>query len=154
MVCDLPAKILTSIFFNLTIYFMSNLRREPGAFFTFPFSFVMTLTMSMIFRTIASFSRTLSEAMVSASFFMLSLVIYTGFAIPTTDMHVYFRWINYINPIGYAFESLMIIEFHNRQFPYSQFVPEGPGYGNISNSERVCSMVGSIPGSNFVDGGM
>jgi len=85
---------------------------------------------------------------------MLSLVIYTGFAIPTTDMHVYFRWINYINPIGYAFESLMINEFHNRQFPYSQFVPEGPGYGNISNSERVCSMVGSIPGSNFVDGGM
>ena len=55
---------------------------------------------------------------------------------------------------GYAFESLMINEFHNRQFPCSQFVPEGPGYGDISNSERVCSMVGSIPGSNFVDGGM
>jgi ATP-binding cassette, subfamily G (WHITE), member 2, PDR len=155
MVCDLPAKILTSISFNLTIYFMSNLRREPGAFFTiFLFSFVMTLTMSMIFRTIASFSKTLSEAMVPASFFMLSLVIYTGFAIPTRDMHVYFRWINYINPIGYAFESLMINEFHNRQFPCSQLVPEGPGYGNISNSERVCLMVGSIPGSNFVDGGM
>jgi ATP-binding cassette, subfamily G (WHITE), member 2, PDR len=92
MICDLPAKILTSISFNLTIYFMSNLRREPGAFFTFfLFSFVMTLTMSMIFRTIASFSRTLPEAMVPAWFFMLSLIIYTGFAIPTTNKHIYFR---------------------------------------------------------------
>lgn len=32
MICDLPAKILTGVSFNLVLYFMTNLRREPGAF--------------------------------------------------------------------------------------------------------------------------
>lgn len=32
MICDLPAKILTSVGFNLVLYFMTNLRREVGAF--------------------------------------------------------------------------------------------------------------------------
>ena len=37
----------------MTLYFMTNLRRTPGAFFTFYlFSMVCTLTMSMIFRTV------------------------------------------------------------------------------------------------------
>jgi ABC-type multidrug transport system permease subunit len=56
----------------------------------------MTLTMSNIFRTIASFTRTLSQAMVPASFAILALTIYTGFAIPISGMHPWFRWINYI----------------------------------------------------------
>lgn len=50
------------------------------------------------------------QAMAPASIFSLALVIYTGFTIPTKDMHPWFRWINYINPVGYAFESLMINE--------------------------------------------
>ena len=32
MICDLPAKILTSVGFNLVLYFMTNLRREVGPF--------------------------------------------------------------------------------------------------------------------------
>jgi ATP-binding cassette subfamily G (WHITE) protein 2 (PDR) len=35
MACDLPYKIVNAICFNLVIYFMSNLRREPGRFFFF-----------------------------------------------------------------------------------------------------------------------
>jgi len=30
MLTDLPYKIVNSIFFNLIIYFLPNLRREPG----------------------------------------------------------------------------------------------------------------------------
>lgn len=101
MIVELPSKIIVSITVNLTLYFMSNLRRTPGAFFTFLlFSFTCTLVMSMIFRTIAATSRTLSGAMPPASMFILALVIYTGFTIPIRDMVVWFRWINYLNPIG------------------------------------------------------
>jgi ATP-binding cassette, subfamily G (WHITE), member 2, PDR len=154
MVCGLPSKILTAIAFNLTLYFMTNLRREPGAFFTFfLFCFTMTLTMSMVFCTIASFSRTLSQAMVPASLFILALMMYTGFAIPTRDMHIYFRWINYINPVAYAFESLMVNEFHHRRFPCSTFVPQGPSYEQATGLERICSTVGAVAGSAVVDGG-
>lgn len=111
MICDLPNKILTSIFFNITLYFMTNLRRTPGAFFTFYlFSFTCVLAMSMIFRTIGALSRSLAQAMAPAAVFILALVIYTGFAVPIRDMHPWFRWINYLDPVAYAFESLMINE--------------------------------------------
>jgi ATP-binding cassette subfamily G (WHITE) protein 2 (PDR) len=45
MATDMPYKILNSIFFNLIIYFMTNLRREPGPFFFFMLV-TFTLTMS------------------------------------------------------------------------------------------------------------
>lgn len=48
MVVDLPYKITNAIIFNLIIYFMTNLRREPGAFFFF-LLVSFTLTMSPFF---------------------------------------------------------------------------------------------------------
>lgn len=51
--------------------------------------------------------------MAPAAVFILALVIYTGFAIPTRGMHPWFRWINWIDPVAYAFEALMINEVHH-----------------------------------------
>jgi ATP-binding cassette subfamily G (WHITE) protein 2 (PDR) len=71
MLTDMPYKILNAIISNLTLYFMTNLRREPGAFFFFLFvSFITTLTMSMIFRTIAATSRQFVAAMTPAALIM------------------------------------------------------------------------------------
>ena len=48
----MPYKVANSIFYNLIIYFMTNLNREPGAFFFFLLvSFLMVLAMSGIFRS-------------------------------------------------------------------------------------------------------
>lgn len=153
MLCDMPYKVLNAIFFNVTLYFMSNLRREPGAFFVFLlFSFVTTLTMSMLFRTIAAASRSLSQALVPAAILILGLVIYTGFTIPTRSMLGWSRWMNYINPIGYGFESLMVNEFNNRQFtcPQTNMVPLGDTYSDMRY--KVCTTVGAVAGSDIVQG--
>lgn len=153
MLTDMPYKILNAIFTNLTIYFMTNLRRDPGHFFFYLFvSFIATLTMSMIFRTIAATSRQFVTAMTPAAVIMIGLVIYTGFAIPVTLMRGWARWINYINPIGYAFESVMVNEFHGRDFTCSQFVPSGPGYTGLGADAQACNTVGSTLGSNVVNG--
>lgn len=155
MLCDMPYKVANTIVFNITLYFMTNLRREPGAFFFFLFvSFVTVLTMSMMFRTIASSSRTLSQAMVPAAIIILALVIFTGFVIPIDYMLGWCRWINYIDPLAYAFESLMVNEFHGRNFSCTQFVPNPAleAYQNTGPSNRVCSAIGSVPGSAWVNG--
>ncbi|KAL9949874.1 ZEB2-regulated ABC transporter 1 [Verticillium nonalfalfae] len=152
---DMPYKIANSIVYNLVIYFMTNLNREPGAFFFFLLvSFLMVLTMSGIFRSIASLSRTLSQAMVPASILILALVIFTGFVIPVDYMLGWCRWINYIDPVGYGFEALMINEFHNRDFTCNAFVPSSAvaGYEDISSTNRACSAVGSVAGSDVVNG--
>ena len=52
MITDIPYKIVNSFCFNLVLYFMASLRREPGPFFFFILvSFIVTLVMSMMFRT-------------------------------------------------------------------------------------------------------
>jgi ABC-type multidrug transport system ATPase subunit/ABC-type multidrug transport system permease subunit len=154
MLVDLPAKIITAIVFNLILYWMAGLRPTPGAFFTFLlFSFTTTLVMSNLFRFIGSMSRTQAQAMVPAGIFMLALMIYTGFTIPIRDMHPWFRWINYINPIAYAFESLMLNEFSGREWPCSQFVPTGSSeYSNLPPQSVICSANGAVPGNSTVSG--
>ena len=48
MIVDLPNKMINALSMNLTIYFMANLRREPGPFFFFFLvSFIMTLAVSI-----------------------------------------------------------------------------------------------------------
>ncbi|KAI8628388.1 ABC transporter ABCl1 [Xylariaceae sp. FL1651] len=156
MLCDLPYKVLNAIVFNTSLYFLTNLRREPGAFFFFLlFSFVTVLVMSMIFRTLASSSRTLSQALVPAAILILDLVIFTGFVIPIDYMLSWCRWLNYLDPLAYAFESFMVNEFSGRDFQCTEFVPSpsiSPSYANVAPNNHVCSAVGSVAGSSVVNG--
>lgn len=133
---------------------MTNLRRTPGAFFTFiAFSFFTTLSLSMVFRTVGASSRTLAQALCPTAVFILSLMVYTGYIIPIHNMVPWFRWINYIDPIAYAFESLMINEFDGRFFECAAFVPMGPEYANnVGDFNRICAVVGAVPGSSVVSG--
>ncbi|CAG7975963.1 unnamed protein product [Penicillium salamii] len=156
MLCDLPYKLTNAVTFNIPLYFMTRLRQTPGAFFTFLlFSVVTTLTMSMVFRTIAATSRTLSQALVPAAILILGLVIYTGFTIPTRNMLGWSRWMNYIDPIAYGFESLIVNEFHNRNFPCPDdyFVPPAVGsYAEAGPYNRICSQKGAKAGQAFING--
>jgi len=153
MLTDMPYKIVNSITFNLVLYFMTNLRREPGNFFFFVLiSFTLTLVMSMFFRSIASLSRSLVQALAPAAILILGLVMYTGFAIPPSYMLGWSKWIRYINPVSYGFEALMVNEFHNRQFECNEFIPFGPGYEDISGVQQACRTIGSVPGQPFVSG--
>ena len=48
MLTDMPYKITNAILINAALYFLANLRREPGNFFIFLFAkFTLILTMSM-----------------------------------------------------------------------------------------------------------
>jgi ATP-binding cassette subfamily G (WHITE) protein 2 (PDR) len=153
MLTDLPYKILNAITFNLVLYFMTNLRREPGRFFFFILiSFFLTLVMSMFFRSIASLSRSLVQALAPAAILILGLVMYTGFAINPNYILGWSKWIQYINPVSYAFEALMCNEFHDRDFPCVNYVPMGTGYENVALGSKACSTVGSKAGVPYVNG--
>lgn len=87
MLTNMPYKITNTILFNITLYFMTNLQRELKVIFFFhTVLFLLTLVMSVMFRTIASLSRTLSQALAPAAILILAIVIYIGFVIPITYM--------------------------------------------------------------------
>lgn len=153
IVTEFPVKVAVALSFNLILYFMANLNRTAGAFFTYlVIVFFATLAMSHMFRTVGALTKSLFEALVPATILLLALVSYTGFAINVTNMHGWGRWINYLNPLGYAFESLMANEFHNRNFSCSVTIPTGPGYENMAQDGWVCSGTGAHPGQDYIRG--
>ncbi|KAF5642396.1 ABC transporter CDR4 [Fusarium tjaetaba] len=153
IICDLPSKIISTLAFNIPLYFMVHLRRDASAFFIFLlFSFTTTMAMSMILRTIAQSSKTVHQALVPAAIFIIGLVIYAGFVLPIRSMKGWLRWINYVNPIAYAYESLIANEFSGRSFRCRTMIPSGPEYENIEPSQRTCSVAGALPGRDFIDG--
>ncbi|KAH7303672.1 ABC transporter CDR4 [Stachybotrys elegans] len=154
IIMSLPYKVVNSCLVNITLYFMCNLRREPGPFFFF---FLVTttiiITMSMAFRFLASVTTTLSQALAPAAIVLLAVVTFSGFAIPQAYIDNWIGWLRWINPVFYAQESISLSEFVGRQFPCTSFVPSGPGYASsLPDASRVCSIEGSVAGQPFVDG--
>ena len=118
VISDAPVKFIIAICFNLIIYFLAGLVPEPAQFFTFfLFTLLVRFVMSAMFRALASFTKTISQALAMAGVMVLAIVIYTGYIIPKPYMHPWFKWLTYINPLAYAFEALMVNEFHAREFP-------------------------------------
>ncbi|KAI5960963.1 CDR1 [Candida pseudojiufengensis] len=155
IVSELPVKLLMSMSFNFVFYFMVNFRRNPGRFFFYWLMCIWcTLVMSHLFRSIGAVSTSIAGAMTPATVLLLAMVIYTGFVIPTPLMLGWSRWINYINPVGYVFESLMLNEFHGREFECleNNFIPSGPNFSQYPIGNKVCATVGARPGNRFVNG--
>ncbi|AET41310.1 uncharacterized protein Ecym_8014 [Eremothecium cymbalariae DBVPG len=150
---EIPIKITISVTFNLVYYFMVNFRRDAGTFFFFYLIVMLsTFAMSHLFRCVGAATKTLPQAMIPASIILLILAMYVGFAVPKTKILGWSKWLFYINPLTHAFESLMINEFHGREFQCANYVPSGPLYQGFSSDNRVCAVVGSVPGSDKVLG--
>ncbi|GME70203.1 unnamed protein product [Ambrosiozyma monospora] len=153
IVSEIPTKVISCVSFNLTLYFLVNFRRNAGNFFFYFLIAVTSLfTMSHIFRTIGACTKSLSQAMTPASLILIAMSVYAGFVVPVDYMLGWSRWINYINPIAYVFESMMINEFHGRHMKCTSIVPQGGKYNEIPLTNRICDQVGAIAGQDWVDG--
>ncbi|KAF4467487.1 ABC transporter CDR4 [Fusarium albosuccineum] len=147
---DMPYKVLNAIVFNLVFYFMTDLRREPGPFFFYLFMvFLIVMAMSGVFRSIASMSRTVYEAEIPSAILLIAFIVFTGFVIPVDYMLDWCRWINYLNPVAYGFESLMVNEFHGRNFTCSSYVPD---YADANADYVACNAIGAVRGQKYVNG--
>ncbi len=150
IVSDIPVKFVVATVFNIILYFLAGLRREPSQFFIFfLFNFMATLLMSAVFRTIAASTKTISQALAIAGVAVLAIVIYTGFTLQRTYMHPWFKWISWINPIAYAYEALLVNEVHGRYFPCAP-TSLVPPYGTGANFQ--CAVAGAVAGQTAVSG--
>ncbi|RSL42235.1 hypothetical protein CEP54_015550 [Fusarium duplospermum] len=153
-IMELPYKTLYTIIFNPILYFLAQLRQEAGAvFFFILIRYLVLLAMSGVYRTIACLTQTSHQAMVPSTILTLGLMLYSGFVLPVDSMRGWARWINYVNPLAYAFEALMVNQLHGREFPCAHVIPSGPGYETLKASQSICAVVGAVPGSTVVDGG-
>jgi ATP-binding cassette, subfamily G (WHITE), member 2, SNQ2 len=140
---DLPVLTFQVSLFSVILYFMVGFKISAAAFFTYwILVFSTTMCMTAMFRAIgAAFSNFDAAAKVSG-FAVAAIFTYTGYFIPKTSMHPWFVWIYWIDPLAYAFQSLMGNEFHGQTIPCANnnLIPNGPNYTN--NANKACSGVG------------
>lgn len=150
IVADMPIKLLTGTVFNVILYFMSGLHRTAGQFFLYYLiAYFTTIVMTVVFRTMAALTRTVSQAMTLAGILILALVMYSGFIIPSPTMKPWFGWIIYINPLYYAFEIMIANEFHGHDYTCSNIVPN---YSPNIGDSWICTVVGAVAGQFTVSG--
>ncbi|KUI55507.1 ABC transporter CDR4 [Cytospora mali] len=150
IVASIPVKLVIAICFNPALYFLANLRREPGNFFLFFLvMYLVTFVFAGIFHTVAAATKHSAHAMTIASVLILALTIYTGFMISVPQMHPWFSWIRWIDPLYYAFEILVANEFHGREYICASIIPS---YTPLVGDSWVCNAIGAVPGRPTVNG--
>ncbi|RSL66120.1 hypothetical protein CEP54_003898 [Fusarium duplospermum] len=151
---DIPVILFQVSTFSIILYFMVGLTSTAGAFFTFWVILVaITMCMTALFRAVGAGFSTFDGASKVSGFLISATVIYSGYMIQKPQMHPWFVWIFWINPMAYGFDALLSNEFHNKIIPCvgPNLVPSGPSFNNADH--QACAGVGGArPGQNFVTG--
>ncbi|KAJ7070657.1 ABC-2 type transporter-domain-containing protein [Mycena amicta] len=156
---DLPFSAARILIFNLPVYFMSNLNRSAGGFWTFHLiSYIVYLAMQGFFRTFGLLCTNFHVAFRLAVFFIPNFVEYTGYIIPVIKMKRWLFWIYYVNPVAYAWQACMENEFMRIQLTCdgAYVIPRNVGdltqYPNELGPNQVCTLFGASAGSSSVSG--
>lgn len=144
MITDIPNIILQVSIFSVVFYFMVSLQVDAGKFFTFwIITVAVALMCTALYRLIGSMFANFDNAAKISGFYSMVMMVYAGFFIPFQTMHVWFRWIWYLNPCGYAYEALMGNEFAGLVLECTgdQLIPNGDAYSGFPN--RACTIAGA-----------
>ena len=151
-----PIQLAAIVIFAIVIYFLVDLKREAGAFFQY--LVIVILIVQAIYSLFALLSALMpneSAAMGICGITMMSMVIYSSYMIQRPSMYWWFKWFSYCNPILYAFEALITMQFHHLEMPCTPFqlIPNGPSYQNIDpRINQVCGFVGAAASKQIYNG--
>ncbi|CZT03553.1 probable ATP-binding cassette multidrug transport protein [Rhynchosporium agropyri] len=151
---DIPVLLCQVSVFTIILYFMVGLKASAGAYFTFwAIVFSTSMTMIALFRAIGAGFSTFDAASKVSGFMIAALIMYTGYMIKKPQMHPWFVWIYWIDPIAYGFSAILSNEFKDTVIPCvaNNLVPNGPGY--TDSAFQACSGVdGAVPGATSLTG--
>ncbi|KAJ6171969.1 ABC multidrug transporter atrF [Penicillium chermesinum] len=115
---DIPVLLFQVSMFSVVVYFMVGLTMSAGAFFTYwILVFSNAMTMTALFRAVGALFSTFDGASKVSGFLIAALIMYTGYMIHKPEMHPWFVWIYWIDPLAYGFEALLSNEFHSKIIP-------------------------------------
>ncbi|KAI1741490.1 putative ABC multidrug transporter [Xylaria scruposa] len=149
---DIPFTVLGVSIFEIIYYFLAGFARDGGKFFTQWFIYIVfTLCLLSFYRMIGAWNSHFGLASQIAGWSTMVIMVYAGYLIPVPTMHVWFRWIAYIDPVQYTFGALMGSETGGLMLHCvePQFIPYGKDY---EDSYRGCSAPGSTPGQSTYSG--
>ncbi|KAJ5949763.1 hypothetical protein N7454_001347 [Penicillium verhagenii] len=148
-ITDIPVVMVQVTCFSLILYFMAALQMDAGKFFTYWIIVIVnTLCFIQLFRSVGALCKNFGKASMISGLLSTVFFVYGGYLVPFEKMHVWFRWIFYLNPGAYTFEALMANEFVGRELQCIEpdYIPYGEGYPSSASQYRGCSVPGSSNG--------
>ncbi|TIC09163.1 P-loop containing nucleoside triphosphate hydrolase protein [Wallemia mellicola] len=145
---DVPVIVSGILLFSIVVYFLGSLDYTAGKFFTY-FCFVSfnAVTFNQLYKAVASMSSNFTSA-IRYNVCLLSIAFtLVGYTIPRYNIGNWFRWISWVNPLPYNFESLLVNQFHgvNIECDQSDIVPNG--VNGAEEQYQSCGIQGNRPGS-------
>lgn len=109
--------------------------------------------MTAMFRAIGASFRSFNVASQLSGLVLPAIVVYIGFLIQKPQMHPWFVWIFWVDPLAYAFDALLSNELHDKIIACvgNNLVPSGPTYNSTTN-QGCAGVLGSVEGRGFVTG--
>ncbi|KAJ5741524.1 hypothetical protein N7533_010933 [Penicillium manginii] len=156
VITDMPIMLFQISHFGIVLYFMTGFQYTAQAFFIFwLINLISALAMTQLFKLIGAAFPNFDAATKASGFTIVAAFTYAGYMIPKPDMHPWFVWFFWINPMAYAFEALLANEFHDQVIPCVGpfLVPNGEGYSPETGGGQACTGVrGAPPGAISVTG--
>nr|ABR15505.1 ABC transporter [Plenodomus lingam]ABR15506.1 ABC transporter [Plenodomus lingam] len=152
---DVPIIFIQVTTFVVVLYWMTALKATASAFFTCWFLvYLTTFVMTAFFRMIGAAFKNFDAASKVSGFAVTALIVYAGYQLAKPEMHPWFVWIYWIDPLSYGLEAMLANEFHDQIIPcvnanlIPNFLPE---YQNTTSA--ACAGVrGALPGATSVLG--
>ncbi|PLB55199.1 hypothetical protein P170DRAFT_452664 [Aspergillus steynii IBT 23096] len=141
---DIPISLVQVSIWSLIVYFMVGLQMSASGFFTYwVVLFASIMCGTALFRAVGATFRTFDSASKISGYIQYS------------QMHPWLGWLYWLNPVAYAFDSLMGNEFYDKTIPCAgvNLIPHGESYSNMDSAHQSCAGVkGAEPRSNVVLG--
>ncbi|KXJ88640.1 ABC-2 type transporter-domain-containing protein [Microdochium bolleyi] len=154
IVSDIPIIASSVSSLAIVLYFMVGLSMSASAFFTFWAVLLATaFAMTAFYRFVGAAFPTFGGASAVSGLGVMATTLYTGYMILKSQMHPWFGWFYWVNPLAYAFDAIMSNEFHGTTIPCvgANIVPLGDGYNDPAHMS-CAGIPGAVQGETSVSG--
>ncbi|KAJ3343879.1 hypothetical protein HDU93_005162 [Gonapodya sp. JEL0774] len=149
---DVPTRVINTITFGTILYWMAGLNPQASRFFIFLLVVFFTgFAYAGFSRFITAISPNEDTAIRMNAVYLIPCLIYSGFLIPYPQVHPWFVWFVWLNPLAYGYRALMGNEFRGLTFQ-CEGVSVVPPYPDVSDAYKTCNVAGATPGSLLIDG--
>jgi len=116
-VAETPLDLVLPTLYCVVVYWATGLNPEPAKFFVFLITIMLDVAIAFsIGFMIASAIVDVQKAIVVAATFFLSSMLLGGFYIDEEQIPDWLAWAQYLSPIRFVFEILLINEFDGEDF--------------------------------------
>ncbi|EGC32790.1 hypothetical protein DICPUDRAFT_155216 [Dictyostelium purpureum] len=154
---DIPIIFIQVFVYSFIIYFMYGLEAVASKYFIFVFALIgLSLWTQNLYRWFGVLTPSIYIAQNGVNILIVSLFTYSGYLVPLSKMHPWFKWIYWVNPFAYCFNALMQNEFKGMNFDCSQMsIPYSTVNGSTTYSDaayRACPTAAALPGEMSFSG--